>query len=117
MARVKKIIRAISEELEQFGRDAAEQIVGPTEKPDTSKILPPEEKKKIKSQEAQMLAQLNQQIDAIRKKREVKPEQEEQKKMVKKQEEKKKKQDKWAALKAMIKANQGSKEGNIRASG
>jgi hypothetical protein len=37
--------------------------------------------------------------------------------MVKKQEEKKKQRDKWAVLKAMIKANQGSKEGNIRASG
>lgn len=120
MARAQKIIRKSLEVLEQFTKTAGEQVTGTGDydtKPKDDKVLPNEEKQKIKSQEAQMLAQLNQQIDAIRKKREVKPEQEEQKKMVKKQEEKKKQHDKWAALKAMIKANQGSKEGSIRASG
>lgn len=122
MARTQKIIRKSLEVLERLGKTAVEQVTGTgdydtTKTKEENKILPPEEKQKIKSQEAQMLAQLNQQIDAIRKKRDVKPQEEEQKKMVKKQEEKKKKEDKWAALKAMIKANQGSKEGSIRASG
>lgn len=122
MAKVQKIVKKSFESLERLGKTAVEQVTGTgeydtTKTKEENKILPPEEKQKIKSQEIQMLAQLNQQIDAIRKKREVKPEQEEQKKMVKKQEEKKKQHDKWAALKAMIKANQGSKEGSIRASG
>lgn len=114
----KRIIRAVAEELEKFGKTAAEQIVGPSEKQDTSKILPPEEKKKIKSQESSRLAEINRQIEAIRKNREPKPQVEEQKKQMKKYEEKKKQQDKWAVLKNMIKNQQGSKEsGNIRASG
>ena len=121
MAKVQKVIRKSLEGLELLGKTAVQQVTGTgeydTTKKDDNKILPPEEKQKIKSQEAQMLAQFNQQIKAIRKKREVKPQEEEQKKVIKKQEEKKKKEDKWAALKAMIKANQGSKEGNIRASG
>ncbi|MBI5358830.1 hypothetical protein HZB69_04365 [Candidatus Amesbacteria bacterium] len=120
MVKVQKVIRKSLEGLESLGKIAVEQVTGTGDydtTKDKDKILPPEEKQKIKSNETQMLAQLNQQIEAIRKKREVKPEQEEQKKVIKKQEEKKKKQDKWAALKAMIKANQGSKEGNIRASG
>ena len=119
--KVQKVIRKSLEGLELLGKTAVQQVTGTgeydTTKKDDNKILPPEEKQKIKSQEAQMLAQFNQQIEAIRKKREVKPQEEEQKKVIKKQEEKKKKEDKWAALKAMIKANQGSKEGNIRASG
>ncbi|MDP1743591.1 MAG: hypothetical protein Q8L51_02265 [Candidatus Amesbacteria bacterium] len=120
MARAQKIIRKSLEGLELLGKTAVQQVTGTGDydtTPKEDKILPPEEKQKIKSQEAQMLAQLNQQIEAIRKKREVKPQEEEQKKVIKKQEEKKKKEDKWAALKAMIKANQGSKEGSIRASG
>jgi len=120
MAMAQKIIKKSFEGLERLGKIAREQISGTGEydtKKDESKILPPEEKQKIKSQETQMLTQLNQQIEAIRKKREAKSEAEQEKKIVKKQEEKKKQRDKWAVLKAMIKANQGSKEGNIRASG
>ncbi len=114
----KRIIRAVAEELEKFGKTAAEQVVGVSEKTDTSKILPPEEKKKIKSQEVAMLRDINLKIAEIRKKREEKPQVEEQKKQIKKHEEKKKQQDKWAVLKNMIKNQQGSKEsGNIRASG
>ena len=120
MAKVQKIIRKSFEVLESLGKTAVEQVTGTGEydtKPKEDKILPPEEKQKIKQNEMQMLSQLNQQIDAIRKNRDVKPQEEEQKKVVKKHEEKKKQQDKNAALMAMIKANQGSKEGNIRASG
>ena len=118
MVHAKKIVRVISEELERFGKTAVEQIVGVPEKSDTSKILPPEEKKKIKSQEIMRLGEINRQIEAIRKNKEPKPQVEEQKKQVKKHEEKKKQQDKWAVLKNMIKNQQGSKEsGNIRASG
>ena len=122
MAKAQKIIRKSLEGLELLGETAVQQVTGTGDydtTPKEDKILPPEEKQKIKSQETQMLAQLNQQIEAIRKKREQESRrvEEQEKKMAKKYEEKKKKQDKWAALKAMIKANQGSKEGNIRASG
>ena len=123
MAKAQKIIRKSLEGLELLGKTAVQQVTGSgdydTTTPKEDKILPPEEKQKIKSNDAQMLAQLNQQIEAIRKKREQESRrvEEQEKKMAKKYEEKKKKQDKWAALKAMIKANQGSKEGNIRASG
>jgi hypothetical protein len=122
MARAQKIIRKSLEGLELLGKTAVQQVTGTGDydtTPKEDKILPPEEKQKIKSQEAQMLAQLNQQIEAIRKKKEQESRrvEEQEKKITKKYEEKKKKQDKWAALKAMIKANQGSKEGSIRASG
>lgn len=115
----KRIIRAVAEELEKFGKTAVEQVVGVSEKTDTSKILPPEEKKKIKSQESSRLAEINRQIEAISKKREPESKRvEEHEKVIKKHEEKKKQQDKWAVLKNMIKNQQGSKEsGNIRASG
>lgn len=113
-----RIIRSVVEELEKFGKTAVEQVIGVSEKPDTSKILPQEEKKKIKGQEASRLAEINRQIEAIRKNREPKPQVEEQKKQAKKYEEKKKQHDKWAVLKNMLKNQQGSKEsGNIRASG
>jgi leucyl aminopeptidase (aminopeptidase T) len=121
MGHAKKIVKAISEELERFGKTAVEQIVGPSEKPDnTDKILPPAQKQQIKTQEASRLAEINQQIAAIRKKKEQesKGAGEQEKKIAKKYEEKKKQQDKWAVLKNMIKNQQGSKEsGNIRASG
>lgn len=114
-----RIIRSVVEELEKFGKTAVEQVVGVPEKSDTSKILPPEEKKKIKGQEASRLAEINRQIEAIRKKREPESKRvEEHEKVVKKHEEKKKQHDKWAVLKNMLKNQQGSKEsGNIRASG
>ena len=62
----KRIIRAVAEELEKFGKTAAEQVVGVSEKTDTSKILPPEERK-IKSQEVAMLRDINLKIAEIRK--------------------------------------------------
>jgi TPP-dependent 2-oxoacid decarboxylase len=123
MARAQKIIRKSLEGLELLGKTAVQQVTGTGDydtTPKEDKILPPEEKQKIKSQEAQMLAQLNQQIEAVRKKRQEQAQQAMQATQAKKTEKKQeeiKKRDKWAALKAMIKANQGSKEGSIRASG
>lgn len=88
------------------------------------KILPTGQKQQIKQSDAQKLAQMRQNIQAIDQKIEqIRRERAKGKNEVKKEEiikerkVEKKKQDKFAAIKAMIKANQGSKEGNIRASG
>lgn len=113
-----RIIRSVVEELEKFGKTAVEQVVGVPEKSDTSKILPPEEKKKIKGQEASRLTEINRQIEAIRKNKEPKPQSIQQEEVIKKHEEKKKQVKKESVIAKLIRGQQGSKEsGNIRASG
>lgn len=118
---VKKIIRKFTEELERLGKTAAEQVTGTGEydtKSAENKILPPEEKQKIKSQEMAMLRDINAKIEEIRKQRQKpEPQQEEQKKIVKKQEEKKKEYTKSKVLMDMLKAREGSGESKKYGSG
>lgn len=121
---VKRIVRKFTEELERLGKTAVAQVTGTGEydtRPEENKVLPLEEKQKIESQQKMMLEKINREIEEIRKKREQESgragEHEKKEKVVKKQEEKKKQHDKWAALKAMLKAREGSGENKKYGSG
>lgn len=116
----KKIVKNTFEIIKEASRDAVQSLTGTGDydmSKDKDKILPPEEKQKIKQNEWQMLAQINAQIEEVRKERTEVKNEEKKEEVVKERKEEKKKNDKFAAIKAMIKANQGSKEGSIRASG
>ena len=114
----KRIIRAVAEELEKFGKTAAEQVVGVSEKTDTSKILPPEEKKKIKSQEVAMLRDINLKIAEIRKSVKKNLKLKNKRNRLRNMRRKRNSRTSGQFSKNMIKNQQGSKEsGNIRASG
>ena len=68
----KKIVKNTFEVIKDVSRDAVESLTGTGEYDIThseDKILPPEEKQKIKQKERQMLAQINAQIEEVRKKR------------------------------------------------
>lgn len=114
-------------------KDAVESLTGTGDYDMTGtheqnqKILPKGQKQQIQQSDAQKLAQMRQNLKTIdqqiveaHKKRQEQAKQAIQATQAKKTEykqEQAKKQDKFAAIKAMIKANQGSKEGSIRASG
>ena len=134
---VRKIGKVIGESIERETKKTAteviEQVFGTGDYDMTGtheqnqKILPKGQKQQIQQSDAQKLAQMrqniqtiDQKIDEARRKRQEQAKQAiqaTQAKKVEKKQEEAKKQDKFAAIKAMIKANQGSKEGSIRASG
>lgn len=134
---VRKIAKVVGESFERetkkTAKEVIEQVFGTGDYDMTGtheqnqKILPKGQKQQIQQSDAQRIAQMRQniqnfdrQIAEARKKRQEQANQAiqaTQAKKVEKKQEQAKKQDKFAAIKAMIKANQGSKEGSIRASG
>lgn len=134
---VPKIARVIGEKLERETKktvkEVTDQLFGTGDYDMTGtheqnqKILPTGQKQQIQQNDAQKLAQMRQNVQSFDRQmleaRKIRQEQAKQAiqatqaKKVEHKQEQAKKQDKFAAIKAMIKANQGSKEGNIRASG